>query len=500
MNITDLSAVEIGAKIANRELTSVEVTQHFLSRMNALEPLVRAFTSRSESALEAAGRIDARIESGERLSPLAGLPIAIKDVLCTEELPTTCGSRMLRNYHSPYVATSVQKLMDAGLVLVGKTNMDEFAMGGSTETSAFGVTCNPWDLKRTPGGSSGGAAAALSAGMVPLSIGSDTGGSVRQPAAFCGVCGLKPTYGRISRYGLVAFASSLDQVGPLAHWVEDLAACLSIIAGHDGLDSTSLNEGVPDYAASLNDPLAGLKVGVIREHLEHEALDADIRNAVLIAQRLLGELGAEIVDVHLPHTKYAVPTYYLVAPSEASGNLARYDGVHYGFRKLGASGANSPLDAMVTSSRSQGFGAEVKRRIMLGTFALSAGYYDAYYKKALQVRRLIAEDYRDAFGRVDVLLGPVTPTPAFGLGEKLDDPVQMYLGDSFTVGANLAGIPALSIPAGFSESSLPLAVQLQAPALGEARLLNVAHQLQKSGLFQPRIAHPVGPEGTSVGR
>lgn len=489
MKIEQLSAVELGRKIAARELSSREVTEHFLSRIAAGDKAVNAFTHNAgENALAAAESADKQLAAGSLAGPLAGVPVAIKDVLCTLGSPTTCGSRMLKNFTAPYAATAVKKLLDGGLVMLGKTNMDEFAMGASTETSVFGVTRNPWALARTPGGSSGGAAAALAAGMSPLSIGSDTGGSVRQPAAFCGVCGLKPTYGRVSRSGLVAFASSLDQVGPLAHHVEDLAACLELLAGHDPLDSTSLNAEVPKYTQLLNEPLKGLRVGVIREHVEHEALDDRIRQAVLESQRILESLGATIVEVHLPHTAFSVATYYLVAPSEASSNLARYDGVHYGYRSMGDAKSDSPLDAMIARSRSEGFGMEVKRRIMLGTFALSAGYYDAYYKKALQVRRLIADDYAKAFGQVDVLLGPVTPTPAFKIGEKTDDPVQMYLCDLFTVGANLAGIPAISIPAGFTEDQLPLAIQLEGPALGEAKLLNVAFQLQQAGLFAPKLA------------
>lgn len=489
MKIEQLSAMELGRQIAARELSSSEVTQYFLSRVSNHDKLINAFTYvAGDKAIAQAAQIDNRIAAGEKLSSLAGVPVAIKDVLCTLDAPTTCGSRMLQNFHAPYTATAVQKLLDAGLVLIGKTNMDEFAMGGSTETSIFGVTRNPWATERTPGGSSGGAAAALAAGMAPLSIGSDTGGSVRQPAAFCGVCGLKPTYGRVSRSGLVAFASSLDQVGPLAHHVEDLAACMEWMAGHDSLDSTSLNAEVPRYTELLNESLKGLKVGVIREHVDHEALDPRIRKSVLESQRMLESLGATIIEVHLPHTAYSVATYYLVAPSEASSNLSRYDGVHYGFRSMGSGKSDSPLDAMIARSRSEGFGAEVKRRIMLGTFALSAGYKDAYYKKALQVRRLISDDYAKAFAEVDVLLGPVTPTPAFKIGEKTGDPVQMYLGDLFTVGANLAGIPALSLPAGFAEDGLPLAIQLEGPALGEAKLLNVAYQLQQAGLFTPRLA------------
>jgi aspartyl-tRNA(Asn)/glutamyl-tRNA(Gln) amidotransferase subunit A len=494
MNIEELSALEIGRRIAARELSSCEVTTYFLDRIEAANAQIKAFVYVDrERALKRAQQVDERIAAGELRGPLAGVPVAIKDLLCEQDVPTTCGSRMLENFRPPYTATAIEQLFAAGLIPLGKTNMDEFAMGGSTETSVQGPARNPWNHQRTTGGSSGGAAAALAAGLAPLSIGSDTGGSVRQPAAFCGVCGLKPTYGRVSRYGLVAFASSLDQIGPLAHHVEDLAACLQLLSGHDPRDSTSLKADVPDYSAQLNAPLTGLRVGVIREHVEHSALDSSVRAAVERGQQALRELGAQISDVHLPHTQYSVATYYLVAPSEASGNLSRYDGVHYGYRQMGASHVTSPLDAspldaMIARSRSAGFGAEVKRRIMLGTFALSAGYYDAYYKKALQVRRLIANDYHEAFKHVDVLLGPVTPTTAFGVGEKVNDPVQMYLEDLFTVGANLAGVPGLSIPAGQDAGGLPIGIQFQAPVLAEARLLQVAHQLQRAEFFKPMIA------------
>ena len=489
MSIEQLSALEIGRRIAAGEVSSREVTAHFLQRIEVGNARINAFVHvDSERALHLAEQVDRRLAAGELVSPLAGVPIAIKDILCEEGVPTTCGSRILEGFNPPYTATAVQRLLDAGLVPLGKTNMDEFAMGGSTETSVYGVSRNPWDPERTPGGSSGGSAAALAAGLAPLSIGSDTGGSVRQPAAFCGVCGLKPTYGRISRYGLIAFASSLDQVGPLAHTVEDIAACLQVLAGHDPRDSTSLSAKVPKYSEQLDRPLKGLKVGVVREHVEHDSLDSAIRLAVERGQQQLADLGAEIVEVHLPHTQYSVATYYLIAPSEASGNLSRYDGVHYGFRQLANASADSPLDAMISRSRSSGFGEEVKRRIMLGTFALSSGYYDAYYKKGQQVRRLIASDYQAAFEQVDVLLGPVTPTTAFKLGEKSNDPVQMYLCDLFTVGANLAGVPSLSIPAGFDEGGLPLAVQLQAPVLEESRLLQVAHQMQQAGFFKQKLA------------
>ena len=489
MAIEELSALEIGRRIGAGQLSSHEVTAHFLQRIEAGNARLNAFVHvDAERSLDWAEKVDRRIAAGDLTAPLAGVPVALKDVLCEQGVPTTCGSRMLAGFSPPYTATAVQQLLDAGLVPLGKTNMDEFAMGGSTETSAQGLCRNPWDLERTPGGSSGGAAAAMAAGLAALSIGSDTGGSVRQPAAFCGVCGLKPTYGRISRYGLVAFASSLDQIGPFAHCVEDLAACLQILSGHDPRDSTSLDAPVPDYAQHFQRPLKGLKIGGIREHIDHPTLDDTIRQAVKRGQKLLADLGAIIVDIQIPHTQYSVPAYYVIGPSEASGNLSRYDGVHYGFRELAAAGAEAPLDGMIARSRSAGFGEEVKRRIMLGTFALSAGYYDAYYKKAQQVRRLIAGDYRSAFEQVDILLGPVTPTLAPKLGDKADDPVQRYLGDLFTVGANLAGIPSLSLPAGFNDAGLPLAIQLQAPALAEPSLLQVAYQLQQAGFFKPTLA------------
>lgn len=489
MAIEELSALEIGRRIGAGQLSSREVTAYFLQRIEAGNARLNAFVHvDAERSLDWAEQVDRRIAAGELTSPLSGVPIALKDVLCEQGVPTTCGSRMLADFVPPYTSTAVQRLLDAGLVPLGKTNMDEFAMGGSTETSVHGVCRNPWDLERTPGGSSGGAAAAMAAGLAPLSIGTDTGGSVRQPAAFCGVCGLKPTYGRISRYGLIAFASSLDQIGPLAHTVEDLAECLQILSAHDPRDSTSLDAPVPQYGELLQRPLKGLRVGVIREHIEHPTLEGTIRQAVERGQKLLADLGANIVDVQIPHTQYSVPAYYVIGPSEASGNLSRYDGVHYGFRELATAAAGVPLDAMIARSRSAGFGAEVKRRIMLGTFALSSGYYDAYYKKAQQVRRLISGDYQTAFEQVDVLLGPVTPTTAPKLGDKADDPVQRYLGDLFTVGANLAGIPSLSLPAGLSDASLPLAIQLQAPALDEPRLLQVAYQLQQAGFFKPGLA------------
>jgi aspartyl-tRNA(Asn)/glutamyl-tRNA(Gln) amidotransferase subunit A len=403
---------------------------------------------------------------------------------------------MLEHYRSPFDATVVARLRQAGMVILGKTNLDEFAMGGSTETGFRGPSHNPWDIARTCGGSSGGSAASVAAAMAPLSIGTDTGGSIRQPAAFCGVCGLKPTYGRVSRYGLIAYASSLDQAGPFGHTVRDLAMQMQVIAGHDARDSTSLNVPVEDYTASLDTPIRGLKIGIVREHLDDPGLDPEIRTAIQSVIEVYRKIGCQIVDVSFPNTKYSIATYYIIAPSEASSNLSRYDGAHYGYRAAvtkdqglstaGASKTTSPLAQMYSDSRSQGFGKEVQRRIMLGTYTLSEGYRDAYYLKALKVRRLIRHDYDAAFGNVDVVLGPTTPTPPFRLGEKVNDPVTMYLEDLFTVGANLAGIPALSIPAGFTKSGLPIGVQLQGPPLSEARLLQIAHAFQSEIDYVPR--------------
>jgi aspartyl-tRNA(Asn)/glutamyl-tRNA(Gln) amidotransferase subunit A len=489
MKLEETSAAELGRRIAARELTSRSVVETFLQRIERLDGQLGSFVLVDpEAALAEADRVDRRLASGDAgLSPLAGVPFSLKDNICVAGVATTCGSRMLVDFRPPYDATVVERLRSAGLVLLGKTNLDEFAMGASTETSIFGAAKNPWDRQRTAGGSSGGAAASVAAGLTPLAIGSDTGGSVRQPAAFCGVLGLKPTYGRVSRYGLVAFASSLDQIGPLAHSAEDLALLMEVIAGHDRRDSTSLPVASEEYASGLAAPLKGVRIGLLAAQLASDGLSDDIRSAVQRAADALRSLGASIVDVELPHAAYSVATYYLIAPSEASSNLARYDGARYGFREQLAAG-DASLESMYCRSRSAGFGAEVQRRIMLGTFALSSGYYDAYYRKALELRRLIYEDYRRAFESVDLILGPVTPSPAFRIGEKLDDPVQMYLEDLFTVGANLAGIPAISIPAGANAAGLPLACQLQGKPLSESRLLSAAHQLQHAGFFSPRIA------------
>jgi aspartyl-tRNA(Asn)/glutamyl-tRNA(Gln) amidotransferase subunit A len=455
----------------------------------------------AERALDQAAAVDRKRAAGQALGLLAGLPVAVKDVLCDRETTTTCASRMLEGFRPPYDATVVARLKAADAVLLGRTNMDEFAMGGSTENSAFHLTRNPWDLTRTPGGSSGGSAACVAARMAPLAIGTDTGGSIRQPAALCGITGLKPTYGRVSRYGLVAFASSLDQVGPMARSAKDAALLLEAIAGQDPRDATSLDRPTPAFSKTIDKPLAGLKLGVVREHFA-AGLDREVEMAVQEAIGLYQTMGAEIREVSLPHSKYGVAAYYVIAPSEASSNLARYDGVHYGYRtdqaalvaelaaerktleaagdQAGLANLDSILVRMYRRTRAEGFGAEVKRRIMLGTYALSAGYYDAYYLKALKVRRLIRRDFDAAFQQAELIVGPVTASPAFQLGEMVDDPLAMYLVDLYTVSANLAGIPAMSIPCGFSKNGLPIGLQLQAPPLEEERLFRAAHMFQQA--------------------
>lgn len=502
MSLLESTATELLAKLTAGSVTSVEITQACLDRIAEADAQVGAFLQvADERALGAAAEIDKRRAAGESVGALAGLPVAIKDVLCTKDWTTTCASRMLENFVPPYDSTVVAKLRAADAVLIGKTNMDEFAMGGSTENSAFQATRNPWDTDCTPGGSSGGAAAAIAASMVPLSIGTDTGGSIRQPAAFCGVTGLKPTYGRVSRYGLVAFASSLDQVGPLARTAEDAALLLDAIAGHDPSDSTSANVAMPSFAQSVTQPINGLRIGIAREHFG-DGLDSNVEAAVREALNVFVSQGATVRDVTLPHSKYAIATYYIIAPCEASSNLSRYDSVHFGYRtdekamltelaeerkQLEAAGDREGLEnldaglvRMYRQTRSEGFGDEVKRRIMLGTYALSAGYYDAYYLKALKVRRLIRQDYDAAFNDVDVIVGPTTPTPAFKLGAMTDDPLTMYLQDLYTVSANLAGIAGISIPCGFTGGSLPIGLQLQAPLFEEVRLLRAAHMFQTS--------------------
>ncbi len=482
MSLVHKSATALLSEMQSGSVSSTEVCTAFLDQIDAHDEKIGAFLRVDrESVLAKAADVDSRRSAGGALGLLAGLPVAVKDLLCTKGQPTTCASKMLEEFVPTYDATVIEKLDSADAIVIGKTNMDEFAMGGSTENSALGQTKNPWDTSRVPGGSSGGAAACVAAKMAPLSLGSDTGGSIRQPASFCGVTGLKPTYGRVSRYGLVAFASSLDQIGPLASSVEDTALLLQAIAGSDERDATCAPNEVPEYTATVAKPLEGLKLGIVKEHFA-EGLDSEVGDCVTAAIDVYKALGASVVDIELPHSKYGIATYYIIAPSEASGNLARYDGAHYGYRTSDTSPVEGegPLVTMYRRSRSEALGPEVKRRIMLGTYALSAGYYDAYYVKALKVRRLIRQDYDAAFEKVDFLVGPVSPTAAFGIGELSDDPLSMYLGDLYTVTTNLAGVAGLSVPCGFTKSGLPVGLQLQARPFDEERLLRAGHMYQSA--------------------
>lgn len=463
----------LAAALASGETTSVALTQKALARIEATDGALNSFiTVDRDGALAAATAADERIAAGDA-SPLTGIPLAHKDIFCTEGLRTTCASRMLENFTPPYDATVTQRFKAAGAVLVGKTNMDEFAMGSSNENSYFGPCRNPWDQSRVPGGSSGGSAAAVAAGLVPAATGTDTGGSIRQPAAFCGITGLKPTYGRVSRLGMVAYASSLDQGGPMARSAEDCALLLDVMAGHDPRDSTSADRSVDDYVAALDQSLEGLRIGIPTEYFG-DGLDDRVEAVISSALADYEQRGATLVELSLPRTSLAIPAYYVVAPAEASTNLSRYDGVRYGHR------CENPADLedLYTRSREEGFGAEVQRRILVGTYALSSGYYDAYYKKAQQVRRLIAEDFRAAFGKVDMIAGPTTPGVAFGLGAKTDDPTAMYPEDIYTLSVNLAGLPAMSVPAGFVDN-LPVGLQLIGQHFDEGRLLAAAHQYQQ---------------------
>ena len=485
----EMTARALGAAIAAGELTAVEAVEAHLTRIEALEPDVNAFiTPTPDLALETARAVDAKRQAGEALGPLAGVPLALKDLLSVDGIRTTAGSKILGEHVPPYDATVVTKLREAGIPIVGKANLDEFAMGSSTENSAFGVTRNPWDLERVPGGSSGGSAAAVAASMAPLAIGTDTGGSIRQPASFCGIVGMKPTYGRVSRYGVVAFASSLDQVGPFARTAEDTALLQAAISGYDPMDSTSIDEAVPDYLAALDGDLSGLRVGVIAGWLEGEGIQPGVTARVRDAIQTLTDLGASIVEVSCPSFEYGLPAYYLIAPAECSSNLARYDGVRYGHR---AADATDVID-MNTRTRTEGFGDEVKRRIMLGTYALSAGYYDAYYGKAQKVRTLVIRDFEQAYQQADVLLSPTSPTTAFKVGERADDPIAMYLSDIFTVPSSLAGAAALSVPCGNAEDGLPVGLQLMAPPLGEPLLFKVAaaYEAARGPAPMPAIGAP----------
>ena len=486
MDPTRSTAVALLRELDAGTVSAEEVMQAYLDRIDKLEGQVHAFLHRdAERSLDQARNVDRKRRGGEPLGKLAGIPIALKDVLCTRGVPTTAASKMLQGFRPPYNATVIERLISADAVSVGKTNLDEFAMGSSTENSAFGATRNPWDFDRIPGGSSGGSAAAVAADFAPIALGSDTGGSIRQPAALCGVVGLKPTYGRVSRYGLIAFASSLDQIGPFAHDLADAALLLGVIAGKDPRDATSVDEPVPDYLGNLETKPDSLRIGLVREFFG-EGLDPEIEAAVREAIRVYEGAGATVKEVSLPHSKYGAPAYYLVAPAECSSNLSRYDGTIYGHRAEDFSAISPeeeglpPLIRMMMASRAEGFGAEVKRRIMLGTFALSAGYADQYYNQSLKVRRLIRNDFDAAFREVDVLLGPTTPTAAFKLGEKTADPLAMYLSDIYTITTNLAGIPGISIPCGLTKSGLPIGLQLIAPAFAEDRLLRTARVFERA--------------------
>jgi len=482
MQLYQLTISEAHQLLKNKDISSKELTRAVLDRIAAVDDKIDAFITVSrELALQQAEKADAIIAGGNS-TPLTGIPLGIKDLMCTRDLTTTCGSKILQNFVPPYDATVIRKLNDAGAVIVGKLNMDEFAMGSSTENSGIKITRNPWDPSRIPGGSSGGSAAAVAADMCLAALGSDTGGSIRQPASHCGVVGLKPTYGRVSRFGLVAFASSLDQIGPLTKNVADCAHMLNVIAGYDPSDSTSVPRAVPDYTAALDGNLRGVTIGIPEEYSATEGLDPSVLSAVNHAVEVLENLGAKRVNVSLPHTEYAVAAYYVIAPSEASSNLARYDGVKYGFRNP------DPTDLMnmYRSTRSRGFGPEVQRRIIIGTYCLSAGYYDAYYGKASQVRTLIMQDFKKAYETCDVILCPVAPTAAFKIGEIVDDPLTMYLSDIFTLSANLAGIPGMSVPCGFSSDGLPVGLQIMASHFNEEMILKVAYGFEQATEFHQK--------------
>jgi len=475
--LLEMGCKELRDSISAGQVKSVAAAESVFERIEKYEATVGAYISTfEEQALRKAGEIDKKVSSGEAVGKLAGVPIAVKDNMCTTFGATTCASKILEDFHSPYNATVVEKLLAADAVIVGKTNMDEFAMGSSTENSGLKKTSNPWDTSRVPGGSSGGSAAAVAAGLCFAALGSDTGGSIRQPASFCGVVGLKPTYGRVSRYGLVAYGSSLDQIGPITRTVVDCALLMNVISGHDLNDSTSIDERtapVCDYLEKLDEPIEGLKIAVVPEFVC--GADKEVQKAISDAIEVYKRLGSEITEVQMPHLDYAIAAYYVIATAEASSNLARYDGVHYGHR------TENPQDyfEVYSKSRAEGFGKEVKRRIMLGTYALSSGYYDAYYLKALKVRNLIRGDFSKVFEKCEAILMPVAPTTAFKLGEKIDDPLQMYLSDIYTIAVNLAGIPGISIPCGFDSNNLPIGLQIITPAFGEEKLLRIARMYEK---------------------
>ena len=475
------SLVELSSLLQAGDISSVELTDAYLSRIKQHDAVLNSFiTVVEDEAMQQAAEADKLLKSGDT-GPLTGVPIAHKDIFCTQGIKTSCGSKMLDHFISPYDATVVSKFKQAGAIILGKTNMDEFAMGSSNETSYYGPVKNPWDIDTVPGGSSGGSAAAVAARLTPAATGTDTGGSIRQPAALCGITGLKPTYGLVSRYGMIAFASSLDQGGPMAQSAEDCALLVNTMAGFDAKDSTSIETSLPDYRSGLEDSIEGLRIGLPKEYFD-EGLDDNVRQVIQAALDRYRELGAELVDIALPNSGLSVPVYYVVAPAECSANLSRFDGVRYGYR------CQEPRDLfdLYTRSRGEGFGAEVKRRIMVGTYALSAGYYDAYYLKAQQLRHLISDDFKRAFEQVDVIMGPASPGPAFKLGEKAEDPISMYLSDIYTIAVNLAGLPGMSVPAGFVDNK-PIGLQIIGNYFEESRLLNVAHKYQQSTDWHRKI-------------
>jgi aspartyl-tRNA(Asn)/glutamyl-tRNA(Gln) amidotransferase subunit A len=487
VDLTNASLIEIRDAIRKKQVSALETTRHFLKRVDTLDKQLNSFIAANPKAEEEARRVDEAIAAGRDPGPLAGVPIAIKDLLCTHGLKTTAASKILGNFIPPYSATVVKRLQGAGAVVLGKTNLDEFAMGSSNETSAFGLCRNPWNTQYVPGGSSGGSAACVAARLAPASIGTDTGGSIRQPASFCGIVGVKPTYGRVSRYGIIAYASSLDQAGPMGQTARDCALMLETISGYDPHDATTSEQAVPAWSSLMNGDMKGKRVGLLKEAMS-DKVDKDTMAVINRAIDTLKKQGAEIVEVSIPMIHHAVSIYYLIATSEASSNLARYDGVRFGHRS-----AQSPkdLEDFYSNNRAEGFGAEVKRRIMLGTYALSSGYYDAYYQKACQVRRLMRDEYLRAFAKCDVILSPVTTSPAFKIGERISDPLEMYLNDIFTTSTNLAGLPGMSVPGGFSAGGLPIGVQLTAKHFDELNLFNVALALEQNLSIEKKVPHVI---------
>lgn len=477
MDLLNSSLTEIATAISAKKISAEEVASEYCSRMKRLNPVLNAVVHENESFLDEARTIDSKISKGEKLGPLAGIPFGIKDMVCVRNLPATAGSKILQNFVSPYDATVVARLKTAGAIILGKLNQDEFAMGSSNETSIHGVVKNPWNTEFVPGGSSGGSAAAQASRMMAATLGTDTGGSIRQPASFCGIVGVKPTYGRVSRYGVIAYASSLDQVGPMTSNVEDAAITLEVISGFDPKDSTSSQRAVPAWSRALSKDLKGFRIGVLKECMK-SSLHKDVEKSVENSIEELKKMGAEIVEVSLPLSEYAVPVYYLIAACEASSNLSRYDGVKYGFRSEFKNLSSVDLETFYSQTRGEGFGAEVKRRLMMGTHALSSGYYDSYYLKAGKVRRLFVNQYKEAFKQCDVILSPVTTSPAFKLGERVSDPLQMYMNDVFTTSTNLAGLPGMSVPYSLSEEGLPIGIQITADHFEEQKMLNVAYALE----------------------